>query len=749
MSIPFKLPLGALVQHEGRKLRFEGELGGGLLRFTDVRTAGPFQVQDPQTGGFVCPNVAWAREEHSAGRLTEVRNPTLPRVALAEDLTGCDTAACEAIDGKSIWRRDWTRAARNAGLKKTDAEYAAYIARQRNKPDLHHKEWGSPSAPNLRRWVRECSEEYGPGQYVSRAGRKKGQSPLKPAEDYLIHEAALHYWADKGASRKDAWVLMEAAWKKLQQDSPSSVGTRVPSYEAVRLRVNSLTTYPTVAAKFGREHAEKLFGAVGNAIGTTRVLERVFIDGVELEQVCVFGEDWQLPGGKMKCVFTMDHHSAYIPSFTAFAGPYREEMSILALSRAMTPPEDTTAEELAEDEFNGWCWGNIETLVPDNDRTLIPPGYIPALLQLGTTVALPGTYHHDAKQMLEGFHRWLKARLRGLPGTILSPRHPKDPKQDPVAGAELTSRQLTAIIRALIWEHNHTEKAYLNHRSPFQLFKASAQANGVATLADPHRIRRELGKTVPNKVLTDDGIEHDGIQYRGPEVRGLLERNYRNTPAAQQIEGSAKCIVTVRTFEGDIDSIDVFDEEAKGFVTLLSTQPSYTAGLSRWEHEHYTRFAKERREKYATEHQRINSRVKSLRQIDKDAPKTAFRRRNVMMALHECEEVRRMSGARTRRAGFASLPEHFVLTEPLITSCDDAGAPPPGAKIVANGVLAKHQAPERDAEYGYSSAHLRDDPSGNADSGDSPDWNALAGQVPTEALIDLDADLEESDDDEA
>lgn len=748
MSLPMKLPIGTILLHEGRAIRFEGELGDGLLRFTDVRTAGPVQVETSPGGTPSCPDIAWVRRELLAGRLIKASIPQSCSIEHEGELARCDSAACEEIDPKSAWRRDWTIAAHGADLKKTDSEYAAFIARQHDSPSLNHPDWGSPSAPTLRKWVRGMPDEYAPGHYISRAGRPKGFSPLKPGADSLVYEAALYYWGDKRASCKDAFELMRDNWTKLQQASPALAGKTLPTYETVRLRINSLVSYSTVAAKFGRERAEKMFGAVGNAIPTTRVLERVFIDGVELEQVCVFGEDWQLPGSKMKCVFTMDHYSGYVFPPAVFAGPYREEESILALSRAMMPPEDVTAEELAEDEFNGWCWGIIETLVPDNDRTLVPPGYIPGLLQLGTTVALPGTYHHDAKQSLEGFHRWLKSRLRGLPGTVLSPRHPKDIKQDPVNGAELTHRQLNAIIHDLLWEHNHTPKAHLNHRSPFEIFKASARAHGAATLDDPQRIRSELGKTVTNKVLTDDGVEHDGIQYRGPEVRGLLERNYRQTPAKQQIEGSAKCLVTIRTFEGDIDSIKVFDKEAKTFVTLLSTQPSYTAGLSRWEHNHYSRLARERREKFDTEHQRVNSRVRSLRSFDREAPKTAFRRRAVMMALHQCEDVRRMSGAFAKRQISASLPEHFVSTELLTAIGQDAGAPPPGPKVVATGIPHKHQAPRRSQDYGRASANLRHETHDEGGSAGALNWDELAGQVLTDEMLDshLDGRGEEDDD---
>src|SRR3546814_13175370 len=91
-----------------------------------------------------------------------------------------------------------------------------------------------------------------------------------------------------------------------------------------------------------------------------------------------------------------------------FPGPYREEMSVEAIVRMMTPPTELTEEMLEEEPWAAWAFGTPTTIVPDNDRTLIPPGYIPALAELGPEVELPETYHSDAKAKIEAFHKWIK-----------------------------------------------------------------------------------------------------------------------------------------------------------------------------------------------------------------------------------------------------------------------------------------------------------------------------------------------------
>src|SRR3546814_12966404 len=84
-----------------------------------------------------------------------------------------------------------------------------------------------------------------------------------------------------------------------------------------------------------------------------------------------------------------------------------------------------------------WAFGTPTTIVPDNDRTLIPPGYIPALAELGPEVELPEAYHSDAKAKIEAFHKWIKGRLREMPGTVYGRSRYKNIKYDQIGRANV------------------------------------------------------------------------------------------------------------------------------------------------------------------------------------------------------------------------------------------------------------------------------------------------------------------------
>lgn len=703
MSLPCDLVVGDILMSERRKIRFEADLGEGDLHFTDVRTGARLRVPDPTTGELVTTTTAWLLREVRAGRISKQRPRRRKNEDRRGDMSHVDEDAADSVDPRYSWRKTWVRQARQLSVKSEPAcerfiksHGERIVAEYR---DRKGRAYNLPGASTLRRWIANEADEFQPAALISLAGRPRGQSPLTDQEDDAVTEAAIYCWAEPGASVRDGHVRLENAWNKLPADQK---GEKVPTYETVRLRFHSLATYETVKAKFGQDKAERMFGAVGESFDINRAFEKVFVDGFELEQVAVFGEDWQLPGGKLRGVLCTDAFSTFVFDPAIYAGPHRDEMSMEALARVMTPPDFLTEEELAEDEHIGWAFGIPESWLPDNEKVIINRAYIPALTDLGSRLELPATYHSDAKAFVEWMIGHIKARMRGLPGTVLSPRHKKDLKRNPVNEAELTMHQIRTVVRGVIWDHNHTPVERLNWRSPYQVLIASMMAEGTASLEDPNRIRSMLGKTVPDAVIVNDGIEHDGVQYRGPEIEGYLKRNYHTTRRADQLDNTAKCICSIRTIEANLDYILLWDPhpDEMRFIVLWSTQPTYTAYLSRWEHDKYREMAKQRREKFDTQAQRVKSRMKSLEIIDKEAPKAAFRRRAVMFALAASEEVRQLSGARAKRKTHLRFPEHFVIVNSSIGMRGDPGTPPPGAskRPPTNKVIA----PRRDRGRGVS-----------------------------------------------
>lgn len=724
MTLPFNLPLKTVLDHDGCRIRFEGDMGDGLLSFVDVRTSGPIQVVDPITQARGTPTLEWFRTEYAAGRLKKRGPVVVTSSGNQREVARLDATACESLDKKAPWRLRWAIEALNAGLLRTDAVYQEFINKKKIVIVSEHG-FAPPGASSLRRHVRRL-EAYGPhgAVFVSQAGRKKGHSHLCDAEDFLLNDIALRYWASPNWSILDAEAIMLVEWEDLVNAGVEGLSSKCPTYEALRLRIRKTETYETVAAKFGKELANRRFEAVGETVRASRPFERVYMDGTELEQICVFEDCPEVAGSKMKAVFLVDQFTRFAFPPVVSPGPYREELGVEALIRMMTPPTNLTEEMMAQEPWAAWVFGIPGTIVPDNDATLVPRGYLPALLELGAEVELPKTYHHDAKAQIESFNKWLKFQLRGLAGTVLSPRARRQVRYDPVKGASITMHELRELVDRYFWEYNTTPQECLGYRSPLDVMKAHMRAKGGPGIDDPDHVRRSLAKAQNDILLTNNGLEFDSIRYRGGAISQLLADNLANTPMSERLDGTAKCRVQIRTFENDLDRIQVFNPVRNEFVTLYSTEHEYTAGLSRWEHKKLRALARAQGIKFNTRQQKLRFRAETLEMAAPMASQAPFRQRAVLATLKDCEQVRQMLAKPSGR-GVAqpSTESPHIGGHGLGELRRQPAAPPPGprpTKSAAEPSSNNHWHATRDFHKNGEAATGADDPR---------DWNQVGDQV--------------------
>jgi hypothetical protein len=668
----FGLPIGMTLSHEAGRLKLVGIRGWSL---DIVDEAGELLLLPlGPAGTMVSPDIDWLLAEHRAGRLLDAENPHALLGGARGQFLGLDRAACIARDPKSAWRHEWATAAIAAGIKRSEHDAREFIDGE-NAPASRPK----PKWRSLLRWVARLLED--PhcriGNLVTRAGREKGASQLTPRMDLIVHRMAALYWSREGDPFKsDAAARVVAAWDELKAAGATDIGDQPPSLECIRNRINSLQNRVSFAARHDEFAAERYYGANGEPVGAEHVMERVTLDGVVFKHVCVFSDDWTIAAARMKGVFAMDWKSSFVFEGPVFTGPFRPEVTERALLGLMTGPR-LTAEQLAKNPKRAECFGIPSQLHPDNEKALLPPSMIPGLVNIISYLELPETYHSDSKAKHERFHRFLHGAMSRLRGRILGPRSKGDPRYDPLSSADVTRLQYAFMIQAARMAWNERPKKWLGWRSPMDVLLeglALRKARGMPT----EEIERHLSRTV-TVVLTTNGVEFDNLLYRfnARGIEEVLDANVRRQPFADRLQDTGRCELTARVWDSDVDYLDLYDPERRKFHRLYSTDPDYSADLTRFEHHEYQRMLREGKGGGMRNVDRLRARMGLLNDIERTLPEKTFRARAASTAMLEHEEMRRSSGALGRSPGYSAMIASMIRTEPSgVDRADEPKAPP-------------------------------------------------------------------------
>ena len=443
----------------------------------------------------------------------------------------------------------------------------------------------APSGRSVIRWMNNLElQGEKVGAMVNRSGREKGWSQLPPIADRIVQQSMALFYSATALKKMDAHALTVAAWKRLKDQGVEGLGAKAPSKTTVVNRINRCESKETWTSKFGPYDADRHFLASGESVPLTRPFEQVFMDGTEFEQVSRFSANAEIPSSQLKVVQLIDGATLLAFPSTPFAGPYRSEMGMGAILGALTAP---TLDEktLAEDPMRVLFFGKIGRLRTDNDKAMIPPSAIGNLASVVTLIELARKYGPDEKSPIENYFGWLKARLDGEPGTVMSPRsRRRSIRRDPLAESAMTRASHCRKIEALRLEWNDTGHAAIGYRKPNDLMLEFISTLNTR-LIDPGEVRRHMARTVVG-VLTTDGVTFDNVTYKWNRtgITKLLSENLASQAFSKRLEGTARVEVWLRVYDWNLDFVEVLNESNNEFVTSWSDDPDYTEFLSRYEH---------------------------------------------------------------------------------------------------------------------------------------------------------------------
>ncbi|WP_294282877.1 hypothetical protein [uncultured Sphingomonas sp.] len=689
----FGLPKGMRLLHDGQLLKLL-RVDGWALDIVD-EAGEPVTVPLGSGGMRVRPDIDWLLAESREGRLTDADDPHAIIGGARGRFLGLDRDACAARDGKSLWKHEWAMAAINAGIARSEAGANAFLKTEPAPASGDRPKWRA-----LLRWVATLLEDphLRVGNLVSTAGREKGQSQLTERMDLIVQNMAALYWSEEGDPFKtDTAARIVGIWDELKAAGATNIGIAPPTLECVRERINSLQNRISYAARNGEHAAERYYGANGEPVGAEHVMERVTLDGVVFKHVCTFAHDWKLPAARMKGVFAMDWKSSFVFDGPVFTGPFRPEATERALLGLMIGPR-LTAEQIAKDPRRLDCHGVPSQLHPDNEKALLPPSMVPGLVNIISYLEMPKAYHSDAKAKHERFHRFLHGAVKRLSGRILGPGPSRDPRYNPLDNPDVTMAQFAHIIQAARLAWNERSKKWLGNRSPMDVLLeglAQRKARGMPT----EEIERHLSRTV-EVVLTTNGVEFDNLRYRFNErgIDEILDANVRRMPFEDRLRDTGRCTLTARVWDSDVDYIELYDPEHRKYHRLYSTDPDYSAGLTRFEHQEFHRMLRAGKGGGTKPMDKLRKRNELLKEIEDTLPQRAFRARAAGVALLQHEQMRRAAGKLGRSPAYDVLLAQVLPTEPSGAERKDDPKAPPQTRNMHRGSRDDDQEAQEDEQ---------------------------------------------------
>lgn len=684
MASALRIPPGtvlARVKEDGDvRIRFVEEVDGFVLRFVIDGTDEEFLI-DEADGVRVRPTVIWIYDEFAAGGLRDLSAGEATLTAWGGRYLGLDRAVLVARQPRAVLKYDLALAALRNDIPRSAKALEEFAAKL--MPDAKETFCGR----SIIRWMNNLELFDGQiGAMRNRSGRERGRSQLPPIADRVVHQAMALYHAVPGIKKMDAYALATDVWTQLASQGVDGLGAAAPSKTAVVNRINACENKDTWESKLGAHDANKHFLASGESERGARPFELTFMDGTEFEQVTLFSRDVPVPSSKMKLIAMMDTAALFVYPSLPFSGPYRGEMGMGALLSALTPPvlDDKTRREHPERVM---FFGSLGRLRVDNDKAIIPPSSVANLASLIRRVELAKKFGPDEKYAVENYFGWLKGRLDGEPGTVLSPRsRRRSIRRDPLAEATMTRDSFAHRVEALRLEWNDTGHTALGGRTPNEIMLEHVAVHRTR-FTPAGEVRRHLARTVKG-TLTTDGVVFDNIRYRWNRtgVTKLLSENLAQQAFAKRLEGTARCEVWLRAYDWNVDFVDVLNESDNSFVTLWSDDPDYTAFQTRWEHHFHQSCVVTGATGAQTVEQRALRRAESIRQQWEVLENEPFG------AAKKAAAVLELAGVRERGKNLAEDPDlsdfsHF-LAPTDVAGRDRADIPKGPAQTNANKTSA-------------------------------------------------------------
>ena len=353
-----------------------------------------------------------------------------------------------------------------------------------------------------------------------------------------------------------------------------------PSKRLVRRLIGQIPAFDIAVAQKGQLAATRLFRAKLNHIITHHALERAEIDHTRLDLFVISDKDY-LPLGRPWVTICIDSHTRCILGiYVGFESP--SYLTVAKCLKHAILPKVNLRKDYPE-IVNEWqAHGVMEQLVVDNAFEFHSIPLEKASLSFGIEIIFTPRKTPWFKGKIERFNGTMNKGLsHGIPGTTFSNIFEKD-DYDPAKHAIITLSELRLILHKWIADVYHQKPHRgLDGVPPAVVWANSISDENIPLPHNPELFDALLGRSIPDKKITNKGIELNGLLYNSVELLEL-RRQLGDTFEAD-----------IRIDEGDIGHAYVVLPKKNDYLKVPALKFAYANGLTFWLHDVYRRYAKQ------------------------------------------------------------------------------------------------------------------------------------------------------------
>lgn len=639
------------------------EISGVPYRIRSRARTGELNLEHVQDNRFVTMTdghlaTLWSNGELQRITTAQERRPPTKTKHLQEPLRYLSDATRKQVERRYPYMRAFAdlRVKRNCGN---------FLLPLIQRVAIETRDDNPPSVPMLQRWIREWRNLGSPDVRDQRCLaplfhlRGNSENRFDPDVRRIADETIQRLWL-KPTKESVENVHLEISQRVAELDTKNRskcfLGKdgqlRVPSLRTVYRMVERLDKELVIRSQQGSIAAKRLCEPVLRAPEAEYPLQVVEIDHTKLD-VIVLDTKRKVPLGRPWITVAIDRYSRMVVGvYISFIPP--GAYSVMQCLKNVIQTKDWLKRKYPEVAKEWPCFGRPATIVVDNGRDFHSRALLEACQALGIDIQYCPAFMPNFKAKIERWFGTLGTCLvHTLPGTTMSNSKARGFYESAKNAVATLEDMRVLILKWIVDDYSQNPHEEIGC-PPVVKWKEGVESHPVDLPARVNQLDSLLNLVFDRK-LTRRGIEFEKILYstKNPIFRRLLNRpDLPNT-------------VKVRVNPNDLSHVIVEDWVTGELISVPSTRPDYTDGLSLGEHRMLGKKVRERLADYKRDS--VDHRAE-VRQFFRDAvielekkkavksrKKRAVREEDERLGLTATDEASSKPNAKTRGSNSATI----------------------------------------------------------------------------------------------